>query len=1048
MATLKKVTRNPSLSAKIQTAPGAGMAAIFGALADTLGNAVDYYMPGAIEEMQRRGADEGYAAAGGGSTFPSMTAAPSGPVDPNSMIGDDTMKALVRTGLISRGLPEHVADGIMMNMADESAFNLSAVGDNGNAFGLVQWNGPRKAALEQFAAKRGSSPADLDTQLDFLVQELEGPERGAYDSLLRTGSASEAAVAFLNDFERPAETHRSRREAKYSSGSTVVSTSDQNLGMIGGVKPDGGVYQSLDGSGTAHASNPEYRDYSQLFREYRFDPPDETWVAVGKRDGKTLYAAPDYARDESGNYLSVSAADAQRLAQERGTVIPTRGEVKVLYSKAEHIPMPTQPIGETGGTGDSAAYTAAIGEVPPGKAVVHGKEFFSSSGQASPPAQNAPASQNAPQRPSAPAQATGGIRQPKLYSPYSGPLLRAHNAAAEAAFNAEVLNRAEVDFQSLRNNFLLDPGGFGQAARSYVDEIVSKAPAQFRRGLRETLNGQIASTQTSILGAQQADTRQRAANSTGALADRLSNQYAEALAAGDADGAMKARSELEQVLRTRENLPGLSWTREQSENVLLKAMDVADTIRAKAQDDFVKEAKATLSDAIDVYKAGMEFSDEGWMSDPAYQQADPELFEDAMEWRAVRDAANVLRALPPSVMTQQAATLLNTPAEDDNDAAIAVKFNEMALANKSAWNADPIQQAFDVMPPDQKPPEIDMPVDGDVGKFVNSLKLRREYANTLVGDGYVRDVAFLSGGETEAFSALFGDDAPAELKAGFASALVQGFGDDAIKVFGVLDVDPVTAYAGKMLAVGANGKLVKQAMAGAELLASGAVSVPSEANFRETIGDTMSAAFAGTPGAEQAQAEILPFARALYAASVGNDASASNQSVAMKAAVQRAMGRGKDNKERTTGGIQTILGFETILPIDVAGDLVNEAMSLAFTDVPIPIEGNALERFSALGAALLGQAEKTPWSEAYEDAWSRASRRPGHPGIDGYEGSVPIWNGKPLDPSVVGETLRLVPDGGNYYRMEIVTGEEAADVQDSRGMVYRFDLKSFVESMQ
>lgn len=95
-----------------------------------------------------------------------------------------------------------------------------------------------------------------------------------------------------------------------------------NLGMIGGVKPDGVSYwQSLDGSGRAHAANPEYKDYSQLFREYTFEARPG-YVPVGQRDGRTVYAAPDYMRGEDGNYVNVSAADAERIARERGSLIP------------------------------------------------------------------------------------------------------------------------------------------------------------------------------------------------------------------------------------------------------------------------------------------------------------------------------------------------------------------------------------------------------------------------------------------------------------------------------------------------------------------------------------------------------------------------------------------------------------------------------------------------------------------------------------------------------------------------------------------------------
>lgn len=125
---------------------------------------------------------------------------------------------LFKYELLASGLPAHVVDGIMMNGRDESGFDPSAVGDNGNAFGILQWNGPRKRALEQFAASIGGSAADPAVQAKFTVYELQGPEKAAYDKMMATTTAGEAGAAFVNHYERPAEEHRARREAAYLGG--------------------------------------------------------------------------------------------------------------------------------------------------------------------------------------------------------------------------------------------------------------------------------------------------------------------------------------------------------------------------------------------------------------------------------------------------------------------------------------------------------------------------------------------------------------------------------------------------------------------------------------------------------------------------------------------------------------------------------------------------------------------------------------------------------------------------------------------------------------
>jgi hypothetical protein len=132
-----------------------------------------------------------------------------------------TADAVFRNELLAGGLPAHVVDGILMNAHDESAFNPSAVGDNGAAFGLLQWNGPRKVALQNFAAERGLNPADPKTQAQFTVFELQGPESSAGRALMETSTPGEAAAVFVNQYERPAEEHRRRREAAYLGGASV-----------------------------------------------------------------------------------------------------------------------------------------------------------------------------------------------------------------------------------------------------------------------------------------------------------------------------------------------------------------------------------------------------------------------------------------------------------------------------------------------------------------------------------------------------------------------------------------------------------------------------------------------------------------------------------------------------------------------------------------------------------------------------------------------------------------------------------------------------------
>ncbi len=132
-------------------------------------------------------------------------------VDPNE----------IREKLIARGLPPHIADGFIMNFQDESGFdpginerNPIVPGSRGG-FGLYQLTGPRRVAYEKFASERGVDPSDVDAQLDFMMMELEGPEKAAARSIMSAPDAGSAAAAIVRDFLRPSAEYRDQRASSY-----------------------------------------------------------------------------------------------------------------------------------------------------------------------------------------------------------------------------------------------------------------------------------------------------------------------------------------------------------------------------------------------------------------------------------------------------------------------------------------------------------------------------------------------------------------------------------------------------------------------------------------------------------------------------------------------------------------------------------------------------------------------------------------------------------------------------------------------------------------
>lgn len=110
---------------------------------------------------------------------------------------------------VGQGLSPVQAAGIVGNLQGESGQGLNPLAvnpgdgrDGSDSVGIAQWNSTRAQALKDYAASKGASWNDLNTQLEFLHQELKGPESAAYKGLLAAATPEEAGRAMLA-YERP-----------------------------------------------------------------------------------------------------------------------------------------------------------------------------------------------------------------------------------------------------------------------------------------------------------------------------------------------------------------------------------------------------------------------------------------------------------------------------------------------------------------------------------------------------------------------------------------------------------------------------------------------------------------------------------------------------------------------------------------------------------------------------------------------------------------------------------------------------------------------------
>ena len=112
-------------------------------------------------------------------------------------------KEIVWNFLLSKGLTEEAAAGVMGNIQQESNFNTEATNSTSGAYGLFQWLGGRKTGLQQYAREQGKDVSDINLQLDYFWKELNSTEKSTLNALKEpAGRASDYAYTFEQKFER------------------------------------------------------------------------------------------------------------------------------------------------------------------------------------------------------------------------------------------------------------------------------------------------------------------------------------------------------------------------------------------------------------------------------------------------------------------------------------------------------------------------------------------------------------------------------------------------------------------------------------------------------------------------------------------------------------------------------------------------------------------------------------------------------------------------------------------------------------------------------
>jgi hypothetical protein len=457
-----------------------------------------------------------------------------------------------------------------------------------------------------------------------------------------------------------------------------------------------------------------------------------------------------------------------------------------------------------------------------------------------------------------------------------------------------------------------------------------------------------------------------------------------------------AEAKLRSVLRARETMPGIAWTPEQSENVVIEAKRAAAKAVETKQKEVESGLKTQFNTIIDAAKAGMTAADEALLRDPAARAMLPELWREASAFVTLRDQIPTFNTMTPAAQAAALAEMKAQPVTAEWETDLYGAAEKVAAENAAQWKADPIKRASEVLT-DEPPPPIPELDPANPEAFMSALGERAVYATKLAEAGYTDRKVYVSKEEAKTVGAIFGKDVPPEVKAMAAGAIVGAMGEDAAGFFKQIKTnDPVIPHIGALMARGGDTTVAVEAMTGQSLLDQKVVPAPSAAAVAKGR-SPVEAALSSVPGASQAMEGVSKTATAIYAARVPANADEETQAKVMQEAWQAALGQHNDLGV-LRGGVQEVGGKQVLLPPTVAGEDLDGALKAAFGDPG-------------------GFWSWAPKIDGNPDMWMAAA------------GGIPSLGGEPLPPDLwINGEISMTPVGGSKYMLSVTRNGVVIDI--------------------
>lgn len=245
----------------------------------------------------------------------------------------------------SKGLSPQAAAGFVGNLVQESGPNLNTRANNGSHLGIVQWDStvrwPRFLAWAA-ANKPADSSSDyeylLTTQLQYSFVELSINYKSTYEKLSSVGSAKDAAIIILNEYEgapgqQEAERIKFAEAVEKAGGSSSSTNSSCSQSGGGTAEVDGFTFPLITSKSTIKAGVDGavwcYTKQENCHHDY---PAADIHAPIGTSVIASKEGTVVLARDKDsscGSSVAILGSDEQLYYythMQRGSIKVTKGQ--------------------------------------------------------------------------------------------------------------------------------------------------------------------------------------------------------------------------------------------------------------------------------------------------------------------------------------------------------------------------------------------------------------------------------------------------------------------------------------------------------------------------------------------------------------------------------------------------------------------------------------------------------------------------------------------------------------------------------------------------